>query len=123
MWSPSVGWFGARLGVDQTAPEQTGPPPQSAVPIRVQPNPYRPGASAARVAYGVLQRGPARLVVYDALGRAVRTLIDDGDHPAGEFVTEWDGRGDGGSPLSAGVYVLHLRTPSGETSRATTLVR
>ena len=48
-----------------------------------------------------------RLVVYDVLGRPVRTLVD-AVQPAGTYVASWDGDDDAGRGVAAGVYIARL---------------
>ena len=71
-----------------------------ALGLAAHPNPF-----AARVHLGldVPAPGPARVAVYDALGRRVRTLAD-GPLAAGAHALAWDGRTDGGAPAPSGVY-------------------
>ncbi len=56
--------------------------------------------------------GPARAELFDASGRLVRTLA----RPAGDTPLEWDGRGDDGRGLPAGVYLVRLIGPADETA-------
>ena len=51
--------------------------------------------------------GPARVAVYDARGRLVRTLREGTVQP-GRHTDRWDGRSDGGGPVAAGVYFLRI---------------
>ena len=60
-------------------------------------------------------RARASLVLFDASGRVVRRL-HEGDLPAGETPLSWDGRDDGGREVPAGVYLVRVTTPTGETS-------
>ena len=60
--------------------------------------------------------------VFDVAGRTVRTLLR-GVQPAGERVLAWDGRDDGGSPLSAGVYLLRLDAAGHSETRSVRLVK
>ncbi|MEO5617633.1 MAG: family 43 glycosylhydrolase [Candidatus Eisenbacteria bacterium] len=53
---------------------------------------------------------PARLEVFDLLGRRVRTLADR-RLPAGASVLVWDGRDDAGRRLGRGIYFARLNTP------------
>jgi hypothetical protein len=65
-----------------------------------------PNPSRTRTRLQVLpsSAAPARLGVYDAAGRCVRTLV------AGSLGTfEWDGTQDDGTPCSAGTYFVHAR--------------
>ncbi len=65
------------------------------------PNPF---SSTATVSYELARPGPVRLVVYDALGRAVATLFE-GNRPAGSHRAVFDA-----SALPPGLYLLRLRT-------------
>jgi flagellar hook assembly protein FlgD len=55
-----------------------------------------------------------KLVIYDLLGRQIRTLFDrivtQGNHPV-----KWDGLDDNGNKAGAGVYFYRLKTESGFT--------
>jgi hypothetical protein len=78
---------------------------QNAVPdehalIGSYPNPFR---ERATVAYEVSEESPVRLVVYDLLGREVRTLVDE-TQSAGKKRATLQARS-----LSSGVYVFRLR--------------
>jgi len=55
----------------------------------------------------------ARLGIYDASGRLVRTLLD-GPLPAGPHEAVWDGANDGGRACEAGMYFYRL-SAGGET--------
>jgi hypothetical protein len=67
-------------------------------------------------------RAPATLVLFDASGRVVRRL-HEGELPAGETPFSWDGRDDFGRELPAGVYLVKVTTPAGETSGRVVLTR
>ena len=56
--------------------------------------------------------GPARLALYDAAGRRVRTLFDEA-LPAGAVRRAWDGRGDDGRAVPPGLYFARLTTAFG----------
>jgi flagellar hook assembly protein FlgD len=62
-----------------------------------------------------------KLTVYDVEGRLVRTLIDT-KLPPGEFEARWDGRGNGGAPVAAGVYFYRLTTPDGSETKKMVLL-
>jgi hypothetical protein len=47
-------------------------------------------------------------VVYDAMGRSVRKLVDDATQLPGPYAISWDGRDDSGHPVAAGVYFYRL---------------
>ncbi|MGH2571046.1 MAG: FlgD immunoglobulin-like domain containing protein [bacterium] len=54
----------------------------------------------------------ARLAVYDAAGRLIRTLVD-GIIPPGTQTHPWSGTDVNGTPAAAGVYFLRLDTVAG----------
>ncbi len=81
------------------------------------PNPF---AGPTEIRFEVPARGPARLDVYDAAGRRVRTLVDE-VLPAGEQRVAWDGRDSGGRPVAAGVYFY--RVEAGGERQARRMVR
>jgi hypothetical protein len=66
-----------------------------------QPNPFNP---VTQIGFRLRQDGPARLRIYSIDGRLVRTLLD-GPLAAGEQMTTWDGRDEGGRPLPSGLYL------------------
>ena len=80
----------------------------------VYPNPAR---GAATVGYTLGSAGPARVALYDALGREVAVLAD-GVQAAGAHTASL-GRAD----LPAGLYVVRLQTDAGAFARPLTLVK
>ncbi|MBE0643951.1 MAG: choice-of-anchor D domain-containing protein, partial [Bacteroidetes bacterium] len=68
-----------------------------------RPNPFNPGTELEFV---LIERGHTVLQVYDAMGRRVRTLVDEFLEP-GSYVRSFDGR-----DLPSGVYITVLRTPT-----------
>ena len=78
------------------------------------PNPV---VGTARLSFSLETAGPARLAVYDVLGRTVATLAD-GPMSADAFEVAFDTAG-----LAAGSYLVRLDTPDGSRTRALTVVR
>lgn len=70
------------------------------------PNPFNPHTT---INYAIEKGGHVEITVYDALGRHVRTLVNN-FVPAGEHDVVWNGRSDAGGPVSSGVYLYRLRT-------------
>ncbi|MBD3235681.1 MAG: hypothetical protein GF330_03145 [Candidatus Eisenbacteria bacterium] len=99
------GWY-----VDEVEWSGTSQDPQDAgdwTPVALrpivqqnQPNPFRPQTV---IGYRLPESGRASLRIFDASGRAVRTLVD-GEHTAGMHYAIWDGRGDDGAVVGSGVY-------------------
>lgn len=70
------------------------------------PNPFN---ASAQIHYSLPEAGTVRVVVYNVLGRAVRTLIDE-YRTAGEYVMTWHGTDDAGVAVPSGVYFLQVST-------------
>jgi hypothetical protein len=75
-------------------------------PLGVFPNPFR---SSALVNWQVKVDGVADLKVFDASGRAVRTLAS-GSVRAGSYMTAWNGTDNAGRKLAHGIYFVRLVT-------------
>jgi hypothetical protein len=84
-----------------------------------QPNPF---ANQTRIAYSVPEKTRVRLVVFDVSGRRVRTLIDRVQAPM-QYEVLWDGHGDGGEGLAAGLYFIHLRVGIEKQTRKVVLAK
>ncbi len=65
-----------------------------------QPNPFNP---ATHIIFNNVEAGSGKLVIYDILGKAVRTF-DLGYLSPGVHQVFWDGADDSGIELSSGVY-------------------
>ena len=81
--------------------------PQQFTLYQNYPNPFNP---TTRITFQIPQdiEGEMTLVIYDMLGRNVRTLLREQVTP-GFYNIEWDGNDDTERPLSSGVYVYHLK--------------
>ena len=90
------------------------PPAGSSSPraLRLSPGRPTPFASSTLVAYELYTATNVQLVVYDAQGRSVRTLVRATQMP-GSYSVTWDGRDDGGHQVSAGVYWYRLQGAGG----------
>ncbi len=83
------------------------------------PNPF---LDATTIRYSLARGGAARLVVFDASGRRVRTLFDR-VLPPGSGELTWDGTAEDGATLPAGAYFLRLESPEGTSFGKLTRVR
>lgn len=83
------------------------PLPGHAVPHHNYPNPF---TTSTAIRFELPGAQPARLVVYDVLGRVVQVLID-GVHPAGRQEVVF---GAGGLP--GGLYLYRLEVPGGSST-------
>lgn len=85
------------VSVDQALPTAT---------LLKAPTP-NPLAHESTLAFDLAQPGAVRLEAFDAAGRRVATIVD-AELGAGRYTPRWDGRGDGGEPLGAGLYFVRL---------------
>ncbi len=68
------------------------------------PNPFNPATS---IRYSLAAPGDVKLVIYNALGQEVRTLVDN-YKLSGEYAAQWDARDEAGRAVASGVYVYRL---------------
>jgi hypothetical protein len=68
------------------------------------PNPFR---SSAEIRCEIPGSAPARVLIYDAAGRRIRTLTD-APAVAGERRFSWDGTDESGRSLGSGIYFYRL---------------
>jgi len=90
-------------------PTSVDPEPLGARPLAAFPNPSR---GEVELSFGLASAGTARLEIFDLSGRRVRILLD-GPAPAGRQHLRWDGAGEGGAPVEAGVYFARLTRAGG----------
>jgi hypothetical protein len=69
------------------------------------PNPFNPTTT---ILYDLPEAATVHLVIYDVLGRQVRTLVNQ-DLTAGYHKAVWDATGDMGRPLSGGLYIYRIQ--------------
>jgi len=77
------------------------------------PNPFNP---VTTIDFKVPKTADVSLVVYNALGQKVRTLID-GSVQAGKHSVQWNGRNDSGNLLSSGIYFYTVSVNNGQWSQ------
>ena len=95
---------------------ETGVDAASAPAFRLEAGYPDPFAGSTTIPYRLSRTAFVELVVYDALGRRVRTLVR-GREGGGAHVATWDGRDAAGVPVPGGVYFYRLRV--GDTFAAT----
>ena len=69
------------------------------------PNPFNPSTT---IRFALAAPGDVSLRIYDASGRAVRTLVE-GKRGAAVHEVTWDGSDDGGRQVASGVYFCRLK--------------
>ena len=77
------------------------------------PNPFNP---STRISYFLGESGPAKLEIYNNLGQRVRTLVDAWQERGGHDAL-WDGKGEAGEGVAAGVYLYRLDAGSFSETR------
>lgn len=108
---------GATVGVDPPVIVATAP----GVRLRAAaPNPFH---SRTSLAYELDAAGPVWHRLYDATGRAVRTLARGTHREAGSHVVPWDGRDDDGRLVPSGVYFQHVASETGSASQRVVRLR
>ncbi len=75
-----------------------------------------------RINWQVRRDGPVELTVFDASGRAVRSLVS-GRMTAGAYAMDWNGKDDAGQRLAHGIYFVRLTTEDGATRVKAVLTR
>jgi len=83
------------------------------------PNPFNPSTV---IDFSIPQGSDVRLIVYNVLGQAVKTLFDGYKEP-GNYSVIWDGTNDLNAPQTSGTYFYRLLTDNHDESRRMTLLR
>lgn len=94
-------WFGWE---PVSAPEENTPIPRTAI-LGNYPNPFNPSTT---ISFSLRESVPAKLEIYNLRGQKVKTLVD-GPLAIGRHSAVWDGRDEGGSPVSSAVYFVRLK--------------
>ena len=96
---------GAPNEIPTAIAEQTAGVPEA---FRLHGNWPNPFNASTTIAFDVSGTVPVHLVVYDVLGRRVRTLYSGKLLMAGHYRTSWNGRDDEGRSAASGVYLYQL---------------
>lgn len=83
------------------------------------PNPFNP---VTTLRYDLPERSDVVLIVYDIMGRQVKTLIRGAEEPGYKSVI-WDGTDELGIPVGTGVYLYQIRAGSFTQTRKMLLLR
>ncbi|HNW58790.1 MAG TPA: FlgD immunoglobulin-like domain containing protein [bacterium] len=103
---------GGKLQTDFGSSHSVSAAPESYALMQNTPNPFN---MSTRITYEVpeLRQGtaPIKLMVFNAQGQEVRTLVNE-RRSAGRYTVNWDGRDDAGTYVSSGVYFYKLTAGS-----------
>jgi flagellar hook assembly protein FlgD len=83
------------------------------------PNPFNP---STKIDFFVAAKDNIKLVIYDLLGRQIRTLVD-GIVAAGPQSVSWDGRDTQGTTVSSGVYFYCVEHRSQRLAKQMMLIK
>jgi hypothetical protein len=105
--------------IQSVAIDGTAPAPLEFAIKGNYPNPFNPSTT---IEFSIAQGSEIRLVVYNVLGQAVKTVFL-GYKEAGNYSVIWDGTNEAGVPQSSGTYFYKLSAGSSEQTRQMTLLR
>ena len=83
------------------------------------PNPFNPETA---ITYQIAQPGQVILRIYNLLGQAVTTLVDE-RMPQGFHSVSWNGTNEAGVAVTSGVYLYRLSSGNFVETRKLTLLR
>lgn len=63
-----------------------------------------------------------KIEIFNILGQAVRTLVDE-SKSAGAYRVEWDGTDNSGQAAPAGIYLYRFQTDSGTLTKKMALIK
>jgi hypothetical protein len=116
--------YSEQLGVIFTGIENDFDPnlPRSAVLYQNYPNPFNQNTIIKYYLPNIgYQPAEVKLEIYDVLGRAVRSLVNERQYP-GEYTISWDGKNERGEDLPSGIYFYRLFVSKAELSKPKKLV-
>jgi flagellar hook assembly protein FlgD len=70
------------------------------------PNPFNPSTT---ISYEIPIKGIVKLQIFDLLGRLVATLVNS-EQNAGPHQIVWQGKSEGGTIVSSGLYFYRLQS-------------
>ena len=83
------------------------------------PNPFN---QSILLKYKIEERNHVRLIIYDALGKKVKSLVEEVQE-AGNYYTKWDGNNKFNQPLPSGAYFLMMHLGESHLIKKITLIK
>jgi hypothetical protein len=83
------------------------------------PNPFNITTS---IEFQVFEKTPVRLIVYNLLGRKVKSLVDE-EKSAGIYRVDWNGCDDDKHEVASGIYLYRLESSTAEVTRKMLLIK
>jgi flagellar hook assembly protein FlgD len=81
-----------------------------------------PSAHQTVIRFETRNGGRVQVAVYDPTGRRVR-MLSERTLAAGVQNLSWDGRGDDGRAVTAGIYLIRVSTAEGTTTGRIVLIK
>jgi carboxypeptidase T len=91
--------------------DNSGLTPEGFTLSKPYPNPFNPSVT---INLTTMRDGTYSAVIYDLNGRRVNTLLHNSAIAAGTTALKWDGRDPAGQIVSSGVYLLQVKSASGQ---------
>ncbi len=107
---------GPKIAVDR----EDGLLPKQTELYQNYPNPFNP---TTQIQFNLEKREKVHLEIINILGQKVRSLLNGEEFSEGPYHFVWDGKDDGGVPVSSGTYFYQLRTPTFEKSKKMLLLK
>ena len=83
------------------------------------PNPFNPTTT---IKYDLPKGSHVKIVIYDLMGREVRTLVNEFQTP-GYKMSIWDGTSNSGEKVPSGLYIYRMITPDFQATKKMTIVK
>ncbi len=93
--------------------------PQTTEMFNAYPNPFNPETT---INYKLHKDSQVTIIVYDLLGRKVKTLIDE-QQSAGSYQALWNGTDEGGAKAASGAYLVRMQTAEVTQTQKVLLVK
>jgi len=81
------------------------------------PNPFNP---STKIEYSLTKQTGVTLVIYDALGKQVTSLVNNELQNSGFYTVEWNGSDDAGNSMATGLYFMKLSVGDGSFESSVT---
>ena len=103
LWNNEVPWV-LYIDLSELSTDNIGMPLEFTL-HQNYPNPFNPITS---IRYDLPNAGNVSLVIYDMMGREVRTLLNNNTEAGFQSVT-WDATNNFGNSVGAGVYIYQIK--------------
>ena len=115
-------WLGGAAVVAVEEPGESEPTLELPAAFQMYPPAPNPSARHTTIAFDMPSERAVRLLVHDAVGRLVRTLVD-GPVPAGRHRITWDGADDAGHQAATGIYFVRFEAGTASARNKIVLIR